>query len=74
MVLKEYYEIINEARPLSGFFPKDADFLLQKCISDHETGQSSQFIFLLSYCYLYLILHKFQMECFDIYMIFIFDN
>ena len=24
--LKEYYEIVNEARPLSGFVPTDADF------------------------------------------------
>ena len=24
-VLNEYYEIIDEARPLSGFFPKNAD-------------------------------------------------
>ena len=25
--LKAYYEIINEARPLSGFFPTNADYL-----------------------------------------------
>ena len=24
--LKEYYKTVNEARPLSGFFPTDADF------------------------------------------------
>ena len=24
--LKEYYEIVDEARPLSGFFPTHADF------------------------------------------------
>ena len=41
--LKEYYEIVNEARPLSGFFPTDADFLLQKCIFNYETKQSSKF-------------------------------
>ena len=34
--LKEYYEIVNEAHPLSGFLPTDAEFL-QKCISNHET-------------------------------------
>ena len=36
-------EIVNEARPLSG--------KINCCMQ--------QFIFLLSYCYLYLILHKF---------------
>ena len=36
-ILKEYYEIVDEARPLSGFFPAHADFFLQKCISNHET-------------------------------------
>ena len=28
-LLKEYYEIVNEARPLSGFFPTDADVLTE---------------------------------------------
>ena len=40
--LKEYYEIVNEDRPLAGLFPTDADFL-QKCISNHESKQSSKF-------------------------------
>ena len=41
--LKEYYDIVNEARPLSGIFPADSDFLLKKCISNHETKQSPKF-------------------------------
>ena len=37
MRLKEYYyEVVNEACPLSGLFPTGADFL-QKCIYNHET-------------------------------------
>ena len=28
-VLKEYYEIVTEARPLSGFFPTHADFFTE---------------------------------------------
>ena len=40
LVLKEYYEIVDEARPLSGFVPKHADFILQKYISNHETKQA----------------------------------
>ena len=27
--LKEYYEIVNEARPLSGFFPTHADLFAE---------------------------------------------
>ena len=27
--LKEYYEIVDEARPLSGFFPTHADFITE---------------------------------------------
>ena len=38
--LKEYYEIVGESRPLSGFFPTH---FFQKCISNHETKQSSKF-------------------------------
>ena len=39
--LKEHYEIVGESHPLSGFFsPTHAD-CLQKCISNHETKQSS---------------------------------
>ena len=38
-ILKEYYEIVDEARPLSGFFPTHADFF-----TDHETKQSSKFL------------------------------
>ena len=41
--LKEYYEIVDEARPLSGFFPQTYWFFLQKCISNHETKQASKF-------------------------------
>ena len=37
LILKEYYEIVDESRPLSGFVPTHADFILQKCISNHET-------------------------------------
>ena len=33
-MLKECYEIVNEARPLSGFPP---EILSQKYISNHET-------------------------------------
>ena len=43
LYLKEYYEIVDEARPLSGFFPTHADFFLRKCISNHETKQASKF-------------------------------
>ena len=28
-MLKEYYEIVDEARPLSGFFPTHADFFYE---------------------------------------------
>ena len=42
LTLKEYYEIVDEARPVSGFFPTHADFL-RKCISNHETKQASKF-------------------------------
>ena len=28
--LKEYYEIVDESRPLSGFFPTHADFFYRK--------------------------------------------
>ena len=41
--LKEYYEIVGESRPLSVFSPTHA-FFLQKCISTHETKQSSKFL------------------------------
>ena len=41
--LKEYYEVVDEARPLSGIFPTHADFFLRKCISNHETKQASKF-------------------------------
>ena len=41
-ILKEYYEIVNEARILSGFSPQML-ICLQKCISNHETKQSSKF-------------------------------
>ena len=40
--LKEYYEIVDEARPLSGFFPTHANFFTE-CISNHETKQASKF-------------------------------
>ena len=41
--LKEYYEIVGEGRPLSGFFPHTCWFFLQKCISNHEIKQASKF-------------------------------
>ena len=42
-ILEEYYEIVSESRPLSGFSPKHADFFFKKYISNHETKQSSKF-------------------------------
>ena len=41
-MLKEYYEIVDEARPLSGFSPRML-ICLQKCISNHKTKQASKF-------------------------------
>ena len=29
MILKEYYEIVGESRPLSAFFPTHADFFTE---------------------------------------------
>ena len=40
--LKEYYEIVDEARLLSGFFPHML-ICLQKYIFNHETKQASEF-------------------------------
>ena len=40
-LLKEYYEIVGESRPLSAFFPKHADFVTE--MHNHETKQSSKF-------------------------------
>ena len=40
--LKEYDEIVNEARPISSVSPQMLIFL-QKCISNHEAKQSSKF-------------------------------
>ena len=80
-LLKKYYEIVNEARPLLGFFShKNADFVyrntfiiiklsnlpsfrsIRALIASQSTfgkiNYCIQFIFILSYCYLYLILHK----------------
>ena len=31
--LKEYYEIVDKARPLSGFFPTHADLFTQRLLS-----------------------------------------
>ena len=43
-MLKEYYEIVDEARPLSGFFSPHMLILLRKCISNHEPNkQASKF-------------------------------
>ena len=41
--LKEYYEIVDEARLLSGFVSPHMLISLQKCISYHETKQASKF-------------------------------
>ena len=41
-LLKEYYEIVDEAHPLSGFFPHMLIFL-QKCISNPESKQGFKF-------------------------------
>ena len=46
MMLKQYYEIVDEARPLSGFFPTHADFL-RKYISYHVDINSLFLTFLL---------------------------
>ena len=43
-LLKEYYEIVDEARPQSGFFSHTFWFFLRKFISNHETKQSSKFL------------------------------
>ena len=40
--LKEYSEIVDEARPLSGFFPTHANFFTEMH-SNHETKQASKF-------------------------------
>ena len=29
IILKEYYEIVGESRPLSAFFPKQVDFVTE---------------------------------------------
>ena len=42
-LLMEYYEIVGESRPLSAFFLHMRIFL-QKCISTHDTKQSSKFL------------------------------
>ena len=39
--LKEYYEIVGESRPLSGFFPTHADFFTEMHYN-HETKPSLQ--------------------------------
>ena len=39
---KEYYEIVNGSPPI-GIFLLHMHIILQKCISDHETKQSSKF-------------------------------
>ena len=41
--LKEYYVIIGESHPLSGFFSHTCWLFLQKCIANHETKQASKF-------------------------------
>ena len=65
--IKEYYEIVDEARLLSGCFPTHADFFLRKCISNHETQFQSDpssncftidrrlVYFILSYCFFFCI-------------------
>ena len=72
--LKEYYEIVNEARPLSGFFPTDTDTDETKQASKFQNDPSSKcftidfwkincwiqhFISYFLTVFLYLILHKF---------------
>ena len=71
--LKEYYEIIDEAHPLSGFFPTHGDFVYRNTFLIMKLGKPPSFIViraliasqstfeiqLLSYCFLYLILHEF---------------
>ena len=41
--LKEYYEIVDEARPLIRIFPPHILILLQKYISNHKTKQAFKF-------------------------------
>ena len=36
-MLKEYYEIVDKARPLSGFFPHNADFCTEMHFYNRET-------------------------------------
>ena len=40
---KEYYEIVDEARPLSGYSPTHTDLYTEQCISNHKTKQASYF-------------------------------
>ena len=67
MHLQEYYEIVDDARPLSGFLPTHADFfygnafLIMK-LSKHPSFKVSQSTFEFSYFLIiccYLILRKF---------------
>ena len=77
--LKEYYEFVNEARPLPGFvFPQMLIFL-RKCIFNHETKQSSKFqsdprsncfaVTIDVWTFLLLFLSHFTqvLECFDMW-------
>ena len=41
--LKEYYEIVDEARPLSGFFPTHADFFYRNAFLIMKLKQASKF-------------------------------
>ena len=42
--LKECYEIVGESRPFNRHFFPHMQIFLQKCISTHETKQSSKFL------------------------------
>ena len=48
MALKEYYEIVDEARPLSGFLPTHADFfygnafLIMKLLASFQVSERSE--------------------------------
>ena len=54
ITLKEYYEIVGESRPPSAFYSPHMLICLQKCISNHETKQSTLEI-LLTFNSLFLI-------------------
>ena len=45
ITLKEYYEIVDEARPLSGFVPTHADFFYRNAFQSDPSANFSQLTF-----------------------------